>query len=59
MRWGLSVYHGFRRKHLQTYLDEFAFRWNRRRWREVSVDKLLGLGMHSPHMSYRALVTSG
>jgi transposase-like protein len=29
--WALGVYHGLRRKHLQTYLDEFVFRFNRRR----------------------------
>ena len=28
---GAGVYHGLRRKHLQTYLDEFVFRFNRRR----------------------------
>ena len=30
-RLALGVYHGFRRAHLQAYLDEFVFRWNRRR----------------------------
>jgi hypothetical protein len=29
--WALGVYHGLRRKHLQSYLDEFVFRFNRRR----------------------------
>jgi hypothetical protein len=28
--WALGVYHGLRRKHLQSYLDEFVFRFNRR-----------------------------
>src|SRR3954452_20796804 len=28
-RWDLGVYHGLRRQHLQTYLDEFVFRSNR------------------------------
>jgi ISXO2-like transposase domain len=27
--WALGVYHGLRRKHLQSYLDEFVFRFNR------------------------------
>ena len=27
--WGLGVYHGLRRQHLQSYLDEFVFRFNR------------------------------
>ena len=30
-RWALGVYHGLREKHLQSYLDEFTFRFNRRR----------------------------
>ena len=29
--WALGVYHGLRRKHLQSYLDEFVFRFNRRK----------------------------
>src|SRR4026207_1888213 len=29
-RWGLGTYHGLRRKHLDTYLNEFVFRYNRR-----------------------------
>ena len=28
--WALGVYHGLRRPHLQSYLDEFVFRFNRR-----------------------------
>jgi hypothetical protein len=28
-RWGLGVYHGLRRQHLQAYLDEFVFRFSR------------------------------
>ena len=28
--WARGVYHGLRRKHLQAYLDEFVFRFNRR-----------------------------
>ena len=29
--WALGVYHGLRAKHLQSYLEEFVFRFNRRR----------------------------
>ena len=29
--WARGVYHGLRRKHLQAYLDEFVFRFNRRK----------------------------
>ena len=30
-RWALGTSHGLRRPHLRRYLDEFVFRWNRRR----------------------------
>jgi ISXO2-like transposase domain len=36
-RWALGVYHGLRRKHLQSYLDEFAFRFNRRHTRHAAL----------------------
>jgi hypothetical protein len=36
-RWGLGVYHGLRRTNLQHYLDEFVFRFNRRRTRHCGV----------------------
>src|SRR6202035_5683654 len=35
-RWGLGTYHGLRRKHIDTYLNEFVFRYNRRFYRHVS-----------------------
>jgi hypothetical protein len=34
-RWGLGVYHGLRKTNLQHYLDEFVFRFNRRRTRHA------------------------
>jgi len=43
-RWGLGVYHGLRRKNLQHYLDEFVFRFNRRRTRHAAFATLLGIG---------------
>ncbi len=58
-RWGLGVYHGFRKLYLQAYLDEFCFRWNRRKWRSVSFDRLLGIGVVIGPMPLKALVTSG
>src|SRR6516162_2538697 len=39
--WALGVYHGLRRKHLQSYLDEFVFRFNRRRTRHAAFRSLL------------------
>ena len=30
-RWLTGAFHGARKQHLKRYLDEFTFRWNRRR----------------------------
>jgi hypothetical protein len=43
-RWALGVFHGLRRPHLRRYLDEFVWRWNRRRHMACAFDSLLGLG---------------
>lgn len=51
-RWGLGTYHGLRRKHLDTYLNEFVFRYNRRFYRHVSFETLLGLAAHHEPTSY-------
>ncbi|HXZ17356.1 MAG TPA: IS1595 family transposase [Roseiarcus sp.] len=51
-RLALGVYHGFRRAHLQAYLDEFVIRWNRRRRYRVAFDMLLGIGLKTRPMSY-------
>ena len=37
-RCGLGVYHGLRRTNLQRYLNEFVFRFNRRRKRHAAFD---------------------
>jgi hypothetical protein len=55
-RLGLGVYHGFRRAHLQAYLDEFVFRWNRRRHYRLAFDILLGIGLRTAPTDYWALI---
>ncbi len=55
-RWALGTYHGLRRAHLQRYLDEFVFRWNRRRHTAAAFDTLLGIGSRLPHATYRDFV---
>jgi hypothetical protein len=55
-RLGLGVYHGFRRAHIQAYLDEFVFRWNRRRHYRSSFDTLLGIGLRTAPMDYWTLI---
>ena len=41
--WGLGVCLGLRRKHLQAYLHEFVFPFNRRKSRHAAFDTLLAL----------------
>jgi hypothetical protein len=66
-RWALGVYHGLREEHLQAGpwpragdpdpgLDEFVFRFNRRRNPAAAFDRLLGLGLTLEPATYRMLV---
>lgn len=55
-RWMMGVYHGVRRRHLDTYLQEFVFRWNRRRHFRASFDSLLCIGHGVGHISLRNIV---
>jgi ISXO2-like transposase domain len=51
-RWGLGTYHGLRRKHVDSYLNEFVFRYNRRFYRHVSFETMLGLASQRDPLSY-------
>jgi len=51
-RWGLGTYHGLRRKHIDTYLNEFVFRYNRRFYRHASFETMLGLAAHHEPAGY-------
>ncbi len=55
-RWALGVYHGLRRNHLQSYLDEFTFRFNRRRTRHAAFRSLLGIGARTKPITYKMLI---
>jgi hypothetical protein len=55
-RWGLGTYHGLRRKHVDIYLNEFVFRYNRRSYRHVSFETMLGLASHHHPTSYWDIV---
>lgn len=55
--WALSVYYGLRRKHLQSYLDEFVYRFNRRRNRHAAFPDLLGLAAAHRPVIYDMLVS--
>lgn len=47
-RWGMGTYHGVRRRYVRRYLDEFVWRFNRRRSRPATFHKLLGLAVTVP-----------
>jgi transposase-like protein len=55
--WALGVYHGLRREHLQSYLDEFVFRFNRRRHRQASFRSLLGIAAGHAPLTYKMLIS--
>lgn len=55
-RWAMGTYHGLRPEHLQAYLDEFIFRFNRRHDRPAAFHRLLGLASAMPHASYTMLI---
>jgi hypothetical protein len=55
-RWAKGTFHGFRRKHIRRMLDEYVFRWNRRRYYRTAFDRLLGIVSHLPPATYRDIV---
>jgi len=55
--WALGVYHGLRRPHLQSYLDEFVFRFNRRRTRHAAFLSLLGFAAGHAPFTYNMLIS--
>lgn len=54
--WAMGTLHGVRRQHLQRYLDEFVFRWNRRRHMRRALDSILGIGARMRPVTYRDIV---
>ena len=56
-RWAMGVYHGLRTEHLQAYLDEFVFRFNRRRTPAAAFERLLGLAVALQPAPYRMLIS--
>ena len=56
-RWALGVYHGLREKHLQAYLDEFVFRFNRRRTPAAAFERLLDLAVTLQPAPYQMLIS--
>jgi transposase-like protein len=53
--WLLGTHHGVSPKHLQAYLNEFSFRFNRRFWHAAAFDAALGIGGRVPGPTYAGL----
>lgn len=53
--WLRGTHHGVGHHHLQVYLDEFTFRFNRRRTPMAAFPTLLGLGTQHPPTTYNQL----
>jgi len=56
--WLAGTHHGVDPKHLQAYLGEFVFRYNRRRTPMAAFQTLLGLGTHLEPTTYNGLYGS-
>ena len=54
-QWLVGTHHGVSRAQLQVYLDEFAFRHNRRRKPTAAFQTLLGLGAGRAPTPYRRI----
>jgi len=55
-RWGLGVYDELRKTNLEHYLDEFVFRFNRRRIRHAAFNTLLSIGARTTPTPYHVLI---
>lgn len=53
--WLLGTHHGVSPKHLQAYLNEYVFRFNRRFWPFVAFDSVLGIGSNRRGPTYDEL----
>ena len=57
--WLNGVHHGVSPQHLQSYLNEFTFRFNRRFFPFNAFQSLLGIGVTTASTTYAALYNSG
>jgi len=53
--WLLGTHHGVSSKHLQSYLNEFVFRFNRRFWPMIAFDSVLKIAARVAAPTYRGL----
>jgi hypothetical protein len=53
--WLLGTRHGDSHRHLQAYLNEFVFRFNRRFYPMTASNSTLGLAAHTSAPAYKTL----
>ena len=53
--WLLGTHHGVSQQHLQAYLNEFVFRFNRRFYPMTAFNSALGLAAHASAPTYETL----
>ena len=53
--WLLGTHHGVSPQHLQAYLNEYVFRFNRRFWPMAAFDSVLGLALRRRGPTYAQL----
>jgi len=53
--WILGTHHGISQQHLQAYLNEYTFRFNRRFYPMTSFNSVLGLAAHAVPPTYNGL----
>ena len=56
--WLLGCHHGVSAKHLQAYLNEFVFRFNRRFWPMVGFDSVLKIAAQVKAPTYRGVYST-
>lgn len=57
--WLIGTHHGVSHKHLQAYLNEFAFRFNRRKVPMAAFQTVLGIGTHVQGPTYEGIYQGG
>ncbi len=53
--WLLGTHHGVSPQHLQAYLNEYVFRFNRRFWSMAAFDSVLGIAVRATSPTYTGL----
>lgn len=53
--WLLGTHHGVGQQHLQAYLNEYVFRFNRRFYPMTAFNSILGIAVHASAPTYETL----